>query len=255
MIKKGFKRDLLLFLAVLGDFYNEISYDTAYKRLYWPDYKPASIVQMVSRMVKVKEIEREMNKKGEVVLKLTTKGGRVLDEAIPLQRWQKKRWDGRWRMVIFDIEEIAKVTRNALRRKLKSLGFGMWQRSVYITPHAVLREMNEFLESQDLAEAAVCLEVKRLGGDERVLAAKAFGLAAINEIYEWITDRSEELSWELSEGKILPKKAKREFREIWEKYREAQLKDPYLPKELLGEDWNADEARKEFNKLVRVLRV
>lgn len=254
MIKKGFKRDLLLFLATLGDFYREISYDTAYKRLYWPDYKPVSITQMVSRMVRVKEIEKRVNKKGEVVLKLTTKGGRILDETIPLRRWQRKRWDGRWRMVIFDIEEIKRNLRDALRHKLKSLGFGMWQRSVYITPHDVFREMNEFLESKGLREVAVCLEVKRLGGDERVLAAKAFRLLAINKDYEWVADRSEELSWELSEGKISPKKAKRQFRKIWEKYREVQLKDPYLPKELLGEDWFAGDARKEFNKLARLLR-
>ena len=49
------------------------------------------------------------------------------------------------------IEEKEKHIRDMIRRKLKSLGFAMWQESVYLTPHPIAEEMNEFLEEKNLA--------------------------------------------------------------------------------------------------------
>ena len=43
-------------------------------------------------------------------------------------------WDGQWRMVMFDIPEKLKSSRNALSIKLKSLGLLQWQRSVWVHP-------------------------------------------------------------------------------------------------------------------------
>ncbi len=44
------------------------------------------------------------------------------------------RWDGVWRVVVFDIPEKLKPARNALRLKLRALGFQPLQRSVWIHP-------------------------------------------------------------------------------------------------------------------------
>lgn len=43
-------------------------------------------------------------------------------------------WDKKWRLVIFDVPEEQKIARNALRQKLKDLGFVKLQKSVWITP-------------------------------------------------------------------------------------------------------------------------
>ena len=45
------------------------------------------------------------------------------------------RWDRRWRMVIFDIEEHRKSDRTKIRRILQRLGFLRLQNSVWIHPH------------------------------------------------------------------------------------------------------------------------
>lgn len=52
-----------------------------------------------------------------------------------------KRWDGRWRIVIFDIPEKRKLARNVLREKLKELGFYRLQRSVFVHPYDCEREI------------------------------------------------------------------------------------------------------------------
>src|SRR3989344_7150077 len=44
------------------------------------------------------------------------------------------KWDGLWRLVVFDISEENRKLRDLLRRKLRSLGFAMFQKSVWVTP-------------------------------------------------------------------------------------------------------------------------
>lgn len=45
-----------------------------------------------------------------------------------------KKWDEKWRMVIFDIAELKKTYREAFRGKLKELGFYPLQKSVWVHP-------------------------------------------------------------------------------------------------------------------------
>ncbi|MDI6777653.1 MAG: hypothetical protein QMD77_00515 [Patescibacteria group bacterium] len=52
-----------------------------------------------------------------------------------------KKWDQKWRMLIFDIEDRHKIKREALRGKLKQLGLYKLQKSVWICPHDFFREM------------------------------------------------------------------------------------------------------------------
>ena len=74
-----------------------------------------------------------------------------------LEKWQKRfpkiertnKWDGKWRLVIFDIPDKHKTGRDILRRRLLSLGFIKVQESVYVYPF----ECTEIILSQsaDLA--------------------------------------------------------------------------------------------------------
>jgi len=45
-----------------------------------------------------------------------------------------KKWDKKWRVVIFDIAQLKKLHREAFRGKLKELGFYPLQKSVWIHP-------------------------------------------------------------------------------------------------------------------------
>jgi DNA-binding transcriptional regulator PaaX len=46
-----------------------------------------------------------------------------------------KKWDNKWRLVIFDIAQLHSIKRNAFRGKLKELGFRPLQKSVWINPY------------------------------------------------------------------------------------------------------------------------
>lgn len=57
-----------------------------------------------------------------------------------------KHWDGKWRIVVFDIPEKMRNARNALRRKLKELGFYELQKSVMICPFECRDEVDFIVE-------------------------------------------------------------------------------------------------------------
>ncbi|GBE17220.1 hypothetical protein BMS3Abin15_01057 [bacterium BMS3Abin15] len=53
-----------------------------------------------------------------------------------------KRWDKKWRVLIFDIDEKNKAKREALRGKLKELGLYQLQKSVWVCPYDFFKEIN-----------------------------------------------------------------------------------------------------------------
>jgi len=73
---------------------------------------------------------------GERYARITEKGKRVLlMETKRVFMKKKKKWDRRWRVVIFDISERRKRIRDRLRQFMSSYGFVRLQDSVWIYPH------------------------------------------------------------------------------------------------------------------------
>ena len=72
----------------------------------------------------------------QIYLSLTPKGkskaGWMQIDDLKIQ--YPRQWDKKWRLVIFDIGESKKIYREALRGKLKQLGFKPFQKSVWIHP-------------------------------------------------------------------------------------------------------------------------
>ncbi len=68
---------------------------------------------------------------------LTEKGERALRdfERAEYQIKKPRRWDGRWRILTFDIPEKRKVLRDKVRQTLVAVGFVKLQNSVWIYPY------------------------------------------------------------------------------------------------------------------------
>lgn len=79
-------------------------------------------------------VERDDGKK---YLRLTPEGRRALafEQAKVTLKNQKKKWDGRWRMVVFDIPERRRAVRFRLRKVMGEIGFVRLQDSVWVYPH------------------------------------------------------------------------------------------------------------------------
>lgn len=77
----------------------------------------------------------EINRKK--IARITTKGESKLDflDKHNFKLKIPKKWDGRWRVVIFDIQEKRKKTRDQLRATLMQIGFVKLQNSTWIYPY------------------------------------------------------------------------------------------------------------------------
>jgi DNA-binding transcriptional regulator PaaX len=71
------------------------------------------------------------------MLRLTTKGEQVLRrlELHNFKLRKPKRWDRKWRVLIFDIPERRKGLRQKVRNTLKTIGFLRLQNSVWAYPY------------------------------------------------------------------------------------------------------------------------
>lgn len=72
----------------------------------------------------------------QIYLSLTPRGKKYVKELQidDLKIEKPRRWDRKWRILIFDISEKCRIVREVLRGKLKELGFIQLQKSVWIYP-------------------------------------------------------------------------------------------------------------------------
>jgi phenylacetic acid degradation operon negative regulatory protein len=245
-------RDILL-LALAGglDTFSEfvnLPMASGFKNLYgWipPRYRKSNYYQIVSHSMKTGYIEKVI-KQGEVYLQLTSKGKKKLIRRFSLLNMQKKKWDKKWRIVIFDIAEVDKRIRDKLRQKLKELGFGMLQQSVWITPYNMIVDFREFIKSQGLGENVFVLETRTLlAGDYRKLAEQVWPIRKINKEYEHLLSP---MIKSRDRVKISKEDLKRNLERVRRGYLEILQDDPCLPRELLPDDWYRDKVEMMLKK-------
>lgn len=153
-------------------------------------------------------------------------GREILKDKFPLSQWRKQKWDGNWRVIIYDIPEKQRLKRDKLRKWLKRFGFGRWQNSVWVTPHPIEDEAGRFLAEVGLKEMVGIYLSKRISGiSDKNFAEGIWQLARLNNIYR---------TWSIE----FQEKGRREYLEFL-------ANDPMLPVELLPDDWKWEDLMKK----------
>lgn len=242
---------MLLTLAFLADLFEELKdpFDLSaigYRQLYgWvpPRYRKRNLCTTVYRNLKTGMIEKVI-KNGQPCFKLTGRGVTRLTHSFPLLKWPDRRWDGFWRVVVFDIEEKRRYRRDFLRRRLKSLGFGMLQKSVFISPFDLAAIVKGFLKTMGLESATMVLKASNLFVEnEKVLAARIWSLPKTNEAYRHLLEFIEA-------GRSLDGERRDHFlRLVRNRYLDILLEDPRLPYELLPKNWLGEKVGEAVRSL------
>lgn len=97
----------------------------------------AQINQALKRLQKRGLVEIIKRQNGISEIKLTFKGKELAEtykmDTLKIER--PKKWDGKWRIIIFDIPLTKNPLRAKFRRKIKELGFYRLQNSVFVYPY------------------------------------------------------------------------------------------------------------------------
>ena len=168
-------KDVLYWLLMTGAVYLAASSPYFARNLWreygrWKKYPKKRVSDTFYNLKKQGLIE--IKKQGQqIYINLTEEGKKKASflQINDLRINQPKRWDRKWRLVIFDIAQLKKVYREAFRGKLKELGFSQLQKSVWIHPYDCVSEIDVLKEFFGLTDNELRLIVAEEIGDDMTI--------------------------------------------------------------------------------------
>lgn len=145
-------------------------------RKNWDKIDRRRIHEAVKRLNQKRLLEL-VEKGGELYIKITANGKQLVRnfDYDNLELPHSKKWDKKWRLIIFDIPNEKRKERQAFSAKLKEVGFYPLQESVFIYPYDCRDEMDficEFLSIGRHVNYCLVESLDKREGDLR----KIFGL-------------------------------------------------------------------------------
>lgn len=189
----------------------------------------------------------EKNEEGDKIMyKLTDKGYSEICLEFPFFRFLKEEWDGKWRIISYEIPEKKREMRDRLRREMKGWGLGPWHRSFWLTPHPIVNDLRELVYGKEEEQYIQAFESTHVFGDMSVLVEKVWGKAELERQYRelfrtWHTVLSSEVQ---REDKL---------KTIIAQYVEMLRLDPGLPAGLIGQKWIGFEAFNLYKEIRTIL--
>ena len=168
------------------------------------------------------------------IVRLTDEGRRFANAGIdPPALWARP-WDGRWRIVAFDIPESATALRTRLRRRLHEFRFGWLQNSVWICPDAIDEFRGKLSEKNTVPDSLTFLEARTIGGESHeAMVSSAWDFTALAKGYTRYFD-----ILRLLPGRTRGVAAWRNWIEAEHRaWRQLVRRDPFLPTQLLPADY------------------
>ena len=186
------------------------------------------------------------------VLRLTAKGKlHAMGGRDPEASWSRA-WDGKWRMVLFDIPEKDKKLRDRLRRHLLGRHFGYLQNSVWVSPDPLDFERGIFKGTEIDAESLLTLDaVPGTGERNSDIVGGAWDFVEINARYaehlELLRERPATDEWFPAKGKSALRHWIDAERDAW---RAAVSIDPLLPRGLCPPGYLGEKSWKRRRKIL-----
>lgn len=117
-----------------------------------------------------KKLIKITDKNGKQIMEITENGQKKVlefkfDEML-IER--PKKWDGMWRVIMFDIPEKQKRGRDALSRKLREMEFYPLQKSVFVFPFKCKDELDFIGEVFNIGEYLHYFAAKSISNEEKL---------------------------------------------------------------------------------------
>lgn len=130
-----------------------ISSDDPIYRKYRKVLKSEQLKKLIYYLKKNNFIRAE-NLNGKKAIVMDKKGFEKITKIYfkTIDQSKTKRKDGKWIMIIFDVPEKWRKSRDLLRSILRNLGYKMFQQSVWVTPYDVSEKTEHLLQMYNLDE-------------------------------------------------------------------------------------------------------
>ncbi|MBI2595979.1 CRISPR-associated endonuclease Cas2 [Candidatus Daviesbacteria bacterium] len=120
----------------------------------WEQNLPKStLAQTIKRLREKGFLEADIDS-DKVIFKLTSLG----KDALGNTTFKEAEWDGKWRIVIFDIPENKRKIRVLFRRRLVQWGFKKWQLSVWVTKENITEKLRNLITNLEIEDWVAVIE-------------------------------------------------------------------------------------------------
>lgn len=127
--------------------------------------------QINTTLVKLKKrgLLKAVERNGKYFYQLTEGGEReLLKYRLKEKLVERRRWDGKWRIVSFDIRETRRTLRDTWRRNIRDFGFVELQKSVWVSPYEC-EELIQLLKAEcRIGRDALYIVAERVENDRRL---------------------------------------------------------------------------------------
>jgi DNA-binding transcriptional regulator PaaX len=143
------------------------------------------LLRELARLEQRQLVESEEGPADERVHRLTAQGRlHALGGRDPEARWAR-RWDGRWRLAVFDVPVGQDAQRKRLVRYLRDRAFGYLQKSVWVSPDPLSDERGILAGSTVDVESLILFEGRPCAGEsDQEIVAAAWNFERINRRYQ-----------------------------------------------------------------------
>jgi len=143
------------------------------------------LLRQLQRLEHQHWLERGPGPGGDRLYRLTEAGRlEALGGRDPEACWHRH-WDGRWRLILFDVPEARRGRRIRLRRYLRDRGFGYLQNSAWITPDPLTEQRASLADGAVDVESLILLEARPCGDEsDAQIVAGSWDFDSINRRYE-----------------------------------------------------------------------
>ncbi len=114
----------------------------------WQKINRKKLNESIKTLYQNKMVSAVKNKDGTINMVINDAGKRktLIYNLDGIKINEPKIWDKLWRIIIFDIPEKHKPAREALRQKLRELGFHKLQKSIFVMPYECKNEIDFVIE-------------------------------------------------------------------------------------------------------------
>ena len=137
----------------------------------WKGISKPRFKRSIKKLYNSGMLKEVKNKDGTISVILSGKGKKTAEvySLDNLKIGKPKKWDGNWRVVIFDVPERIKKVRDALRMHLKNLGFYELQKSVFICPFPCTEEINQIVDFYNIHEHIRVIVAHSIDNEEELM--------------------------------------------------------------------------------------
>ncbi|MBI2003828.1 MAG: CRISPR-associated endonuclease Cas2 [Parcubacteria group bacterium] len=134
-------------------------------------FQKTKFLSDLKRLQKRELIDYKEMKNGEakIILKAAGKKLTLQYDIDDMKINRPAHWDGKWRLIIFDIPDKKRATSNALSAKLKELGFYRLQKSIYIFPFPCEKELEFIASIFDIRDHILLMPIADFDGDKKLM--------------------------------------------------------------------------------------